>query len=54
MEFLTLALSWHGLHMKEGDGDRIKMYWKLLLVLFKSPRNYNYAKDAVHLLLAEK
>ena len=54
MEFLTLALVWHGFHdaIKEGDGNRILHYWKFLLIIFKSSRNYNYAKDAVNLLLS--
>lgn len=56
MELLTLGLLWHGFHdaIKEGDGDRILRYWKFLLVMFKSSRNYNYAKDAVNLLLSQK
>lgn len=56
MEVLTLSLLWHGFHdtSKEGDGDRFKVYWKFLLITFKSSRNYNYAKEAVNLLLAEK
>ena len=54
MELLTLALVWHGFHdaTKEGDGNRILRYWKFLLVIFKSSKNYNYAKDAVYLLVS--
>lgn len=56
MEVLTLGLLWHGFHdaSREGDGERILRYWKVLLVLFKSSRNYNYAKDAVNLILSHK
>ena len=56
MEFLTLALVWHGFHdaIKEGDGNRILRYWKFLLIIFKSSRNYNYAKDAVNPLLSHR
>ena len=45
-EMLTLGLIWHGFHdsNKEGDGDRILRYWKFLLIIFKVPKRYNYAK----------
>ena len=51
-ELLSLSIIWHGFHdaVKEGDGDRILRYWKLLLVIFKSTNNYNYSKEAVSLL----
>ena len=56
LEVLTLSLLWHGFHdtSKEGDGDRFRMYWKFLLIAFKSSRNYNYANEAVNLLVAER
>ena len=40
MEFLTLALVWHGFHdaIKEGDGNHILRYWKFLLIIFKSSK----------------
>ena len=38
--------------MKEGDGDRIVLYWKLLLPIFQQQGHYNYAKEAF-LLLAQ-
>ena len=52
VEVLSLGLLWHGFHdaIKEADGDRILRYWKFLLVIFKSTRNRNYAKEAVHRL----
>lgn len=55
-ELLTLGLLWHAFHdaVKEGDGERILCHWKFLLVLFKSSKNYNYAKDAVNLLLSHE
>ena len=39
-ELLSLSIIWHGFHdaVKEGDGDRILRYWKLLLVIFKSTK----------------
>ena len=53
MELLSLGLLWHGFHdsIREGDGNRILRYWRFLLVLFKSSNNFNYAKEAVNLLL---
>ncbi len=35
IEFLSLSLIWHGFHdsIREGDGDRILRYWKILLDL---------------------
>ena len=55
-ELLTLGLIWHGFHdsIKEGDGDRILIYWKFLLIIFKVAKCYNYAKEAVYLLLQHK
>lgn len=52
-ELLSLSLLWHGFHdsIREGDGERILCYWKLLLVVFKSTNHYNYAKEAVNILL---
>ena len=32
--------------VKEGDGDRIVLYWKLLLPVFKQQGHHNYAKEA--------
>ena len=52
-ELLSLGILWHGFHdsIREGDGNHILCYWKLLLVLFKSSNNHNYAKEAVNILL---
>ena len=46
VEFLTLALLWHGFHdvIREGDGERILRYLKFLFVLFTSSNKLNYAK----------
>ena len=35
-ELLTLTLIWHNYHdsVREGDGDRVMMLWKFLLVIF--------------------
>ena len=47
-EMLTLLL-WPYFHdaTKEGDGHRIPLEWKLLLLIFEAS---NYAKEAVILL----
>lgn len=52
VEVLSMGLLWHGFHdaIKEGDGERILRYWKFLLVIFKSTRHKNYAKESVILL----
>ena len=51
-ELLTLGLIWHGFHdaCKEGDGNRILRYWKLMMLLFKKQSKHNYAKEALNLL----
>jgi len=53
-DLLTMCLVWHGFHdaVREGDGDRIVLYWKLLLPVFQQQGRYNYAKEAF-LLLAQ-
>ena len=52
VDLLTLSLIWHGFHVstKEGDGDLIIHYWKLLLIIFKASDKRNYGKEAVILL----
>ena len=53
-DLLTMLLVWHGFHdsVKEGDGDRILLYWKVMLPVFQQSGHYNYAKEAF-LLLAQ-
>ena len=52
-EVLSLGLLWHGFHdaIKEADGERLLNYWKFLLVVFKSTKHHNYAKEATNLLM---
>ena len=52
-EVLSLGLLWHCFHdsVKEGDGDRVLMIWKYLLLVFKAGKRKNYAKEAIILLL---
>lgn len=56
LDFLSLGLLWAGFHdaIKEGDGDRLTLYWKFLLVVFKGANRPNYGKEAVKLLLQQK
>ena len=51
-DLLTMCLLWHEFHdaVKEGDGDRIIRYWKVLLPVFQQHGHYNYAKEAFTLL----
>ena len=52
-ELITLSLVWHYFHdaSKEADGDRILLSWKIMLPIFKATKHYNYAKEAVLLLI---
>jgi len=52
IELISLGLIWHGFHdsVKEGDGDRILLYWKFLLPIFKQTNHYNYAAEGFNLL----
>lgn len=49
-ELITLTLLWEDFHdaTREGDGDRIMMLWKFLLIVCN---RYNYRKEAIILLL---
>ena len=53
VELFTLLLAWHNYHdsVKEGDGDRIMMLWKFLLIIFKKAQCKNYSKEAFILLM---
>ena len=53
MDLLSLSLIWHGFHdaIREGDGERILRYWKILVVVFKSSNKHNYAKEGINLLV---
>ena len=52
MELLTLSLLWHFFHdaVKEADGDRLLLSWKMMLPVFKATNHRNYAKECVLLL----
>ena len=53
-DLLTLGLLWHGLHdtIREGDGNKILLYWKFLVPIFRQEGHHNYAKEGF-LLLAQ-
>ena len=46
-DLLSFCLLWHGFHdaIREGDGDRILLYWKFFTVIFQQEGRYNYAKE---------
>ncbi len=52
-ELLTLGLIWLQFYdaVKEGDGDRILLAWKILIPVFKATNHVNYLKEAVNLVL---
>ena len=56
LDFLSLGLLWLAFHdaIKEGDGNRLVLHWKLLLVVFKSANRPNYGREAVKLLIQQK
>ena len=52
-ELLTLGLFWMGFHdaIREGDGERVTMYWKFLLPIFKTLGRKKYSVECVKLQL---
>ena len=52
-DLLTLSLIWHDA-IKEGDGNRILLYWKFLLPIFQQEGRFNYAKEAFLLISQTK
>ena len=52
-EMLTLLLILENYHdaVREGDGDRVMLIWKILMLVFKATKRTNYAKEAAILLL---
>ena len=53
MQVLTLGTMWHGFDdsVREGDGDRLFIYWKFFMLIFKVVRHFNYFKESVILQL---
>lgn len=52
-DLLILGMIWMGFHdaIREGDGERVMLYWKFLLVVFKLTGRKNYSIEAVHIQL---
>lgn len=48
VDVLTMELFWYGFRdaIREGDGNRIILYWKFLLPIFRQEKHYNYANEA--------
>ena len=46
VDVLATGLLWYGFRdaVREGDGDRIILYWKFLLPIFRQEKHYNYAR----------
>ena len=53
MDLLNLGLLYHGFRdaVREGDGDRVVIYWKAMMILFRASQKWNYSKEAFLLLL---
>ena len=53
VDVLSMCLIWHAFRdaVREGDGDRIIRYWKLLAVIFRQEKHYNYSNEAVNLVM---
>ena len=53
VDVLSMCLIWHAFRdaVMEGDGDRIIRYWKLLAVIFRQEKHYNYSNEAVNLVM---
>ena len=53
VDLLSLGMLWHSFHdaIKEGDGDRIIIHWKFLLIVFKASGRQNYANKAFNFLV---
>ena len=51
-EVITLGLLWHCYHdaVREGDGKRVLLIWKFLLIVYKAANRTNYCKEAAILL----
>ena len=52
-EIMTLCLLREDFHdaTREGDGERLMMLWKFMLIFFDAGNRYNYRKEAIILLL---
>ena len=53
LQVLNLGLLWHAFNdaVKEGDGNRILIYYKFFLLVYKAGKCHNYCKEIINLLL---
>ena len=56
LEVFNLGLLYHGFHdaIRDGDGDRVIIYWKALLIIFRTSNCHNYSKKALLLLVQQQ
>ena len=52
VDILTMGLLWYGFRdaVREGDDNRITLYWKFLMPVFRQEKHYNYANEGFLLL----
>ena len=52
-DVITLGLIWKSYHdaSREGDGERVLLIWKFLMIIFRLSNRRNYTKEAILLLL---
>ena len=53
VDVLSLCLIWYAFRdaVRQGDGDRIIRYWKLLAIIFRHQKHYNYSNEALNLII---
>ena len=51
-DVLSMGLFWDAFRdsVREGDGDRIIRYWKLMAAIFRHEKHYNYSNEAFNLV----
>ena len=52
-DFLTIGMIWMGFHeaIRQGDVERVMVYWKFFLPLFRILKSKNYSIEAVDIQL---
>ena len=56
LQVFNLGLLYHGFRdaIRDGDGDRVILYWKALLIIFRTSNYHNYSKEALLLLVQQQ
>ena len=55
LKLFNLGLLYHGFHDAiRGDDDRVILYWKALLIIFRTSNCHNYSKEALLLLVQQQ